>query len=170
MAGLSVGLILKMPSIHANIGRKIIPNETIIPQLSFSYTVNVPDNYVVSPKFTFLEGAPRARVEFGDQTPSVAVESGVEIPHLYKTRGLYKINLVSQSQQTYLQEIDIRDDPVIITEYWLALLDFLNLTRLHNCWYVGYGEVGIAKVARGFKPNTYWIVGLGSVGSFSIER
>ena len=170
MNGLSVGLLSRMPSIRVNVGRRIIPEEIIPVSSKFSYTVNVSDGQTVSPKFTFLEGYPRARVSFGDQTSTMSVTSGIEIPHTYPSRGIYTIRLLSESQDIYLQEIDIRDEPVIITEFWPELLELLNLTKLHDPWYVGYGEVGIAKIARGFTPRIpAWKIGFGVVGLFSIE-
>jgi hypothetical protein len=170
MNGLSVGLLLRMPSIRIPVGRRIIPEEIIPISNLFSYTVNVSDGQTISPKFTFLEHYPKARVSFGDQTSTMSVRSGVEIPHTYTTRGLYTVRLLSNYQDVYLQEIDIRDEPVVITEFWPELLELLNLTRLHDPWYVGYGEVGIAKIARGYNlPVPAWKIGFGVIGLFSIE-
>jgi hypothetical protein len=152
-----------------NEGRRLTP-DPVTTDNKFSYTINVVDGQTIAPIFTFIEGYPRARIEFGDQTPSKSVVSGFPIPHTYKKRGIYTIRLMSVSQEAYLQMVDIRDQPLVISENWPELLDLQALSRLHNQWYVGYGEIGIAKIVRGTTEHIpAWKIGFGVVGLFSVE-
>lgn len=147
MPGLAVGLFNGLPSIQINLSSMITP--TIVnDSIKFSYQVLVDTNQIVTPKFTFLNGAPRVKVYFGDGSTPKLVTSGVEISHIYYTSGLYTIMLFGSLQELYLQEVDITGEPVVVPESWLELLQFKALTLLSDIWVIGYGQIGIAKIGR----------------------
>jgi PKD repeat protein len=114
----------------------------------FAYTVLVTDGQATTPKFTFGAGAPAATVSFGDGTAPEAVTSGVEMTHTYTTGGTYTVKLLMTNQNYYLTQVDISSDYVVVPAVWPNLPRFTALTRLIDLWAVGFGEVGVMKVAR----------------------
>jgi PKD repeat protein len=116
--------------------------------VQFTYQVLVTNGQATTPKFTFGAGAPATTVYFGDGTAPEAVTSGVEMSHAYAVGGTYTVGLAMTNQEIWLTQIDLSSDYVVVPAVWNILLRLRALTRLIDLWAVGFGEVGIMKVAR----------------------
>jgi hypothetical protein len=147
MPGLAVGLSGIFLSIQID-AFKILQPTIVNDSIRFTYQVLVDVGQTVTPKFTFLDGAPRMRVLFGDKSSPKPVTNGVEVSHTYYVGGLYTITLLGASQELYLEQVDISGDHVVVPEIWRELFQFRALTRLNDIWVIGYGEVGILRIGR----------------------
>lgn len=147
MPGLAVGLADGFPSIQIN-PLKMIELQNINDSVRFSYRVLVTSGQSVTPKFTFLTGAPRAKVLFGDGSSPKPVTSGVEVSYTYYVGGLYTIVLMGAFQELYLEQVDITGDHVVLPDSWPELTQFKALTLLIDPLVIRYGEVGKFKIGR----------------------
>lgn len=114
----------------------------------FSYIVDVLALEATTPKFTFGAGAPVAFVDWGDGTAYSPVTNGVEMSHTYTLAGEYNVRLVMEDQPTYLTQVDISADHVVVPDSFPVLLKLTAFTRLIDMWAVGFGQIGVMKIAR----------------------
>lgn len=114
----------------------------------FTYQVTVTAAQATTPKFTFAAGAPAAVMSWGDGSALEAVTSDVELNHAYAVGGTYTVMLIAPNQAQYLTQVDISADYVVVPAVWTALLRLKALTRLIDLWAVGFGEIGVLKIAR----------------------
>lgn len=115
--------------------------------MQFTYEVTVDAGQTTTPKFLFNVGYPTTRIDWGDGTLQETVTSGVELTHTYSSGGTYNVRLNMPNQDIWITQIDLSYDYVTGLSWSEGLLILRSLTRFIDLWSLGYGEVGVLRIA-----------------------